>query len=272
MSDRRPSFQFYPGDWLRDPVAGCSLAAQGLWLRLMMIMHDAEPYGCLAATLKGGDKGTLNPTLNPTLKAWDNPTLARRAGAASVLEYETLLAELLSAGVPGVTNDGIIYSRRMVRDEHKRLACSEAGLRGGNPKLTGKRRIRVTHKGGLKAPLKMKIEEEDCIELYEVFPRKSARAAALVAIAKALTKVDKATLLAAVTKYAEAVRGQNPQYIPHPATWFNAERWTDDPATWTAWRNDRQPGLPLVQSHPATAEAVAAFNRQAESRERRGDF
>jgi hypothetical protein len=220
-------------------------------LRLMVIMHDAELYGVLAVTLKGGDKPTLNPTLNPTLKAWDNPTLARRVGAGSVLEYETLLSELVSAGVPGVTEDGIVYSRRMVRDEHKRLLCSEAGLRGGNPKLTGNRPLRVTLKRGLKAPLKMKIEDENCIALYEAYPRKEARAKALPAIAVALTKADKATLLAAVKEYADAVRGKEVEFIPYPASWFNAERWKDDRATWTAWKakSTPQPQLALGQIH-----------------------
>ena len=37
-----PYIQLYPGDWLRDSVAGCSLAAQGLWLRMMFVMHDSE--------------------------------------------------------------------------------------------------------------------------------------------------------------------------------------------------------------------------------------
>jgi hypothetical protein len=43
---KRPSFQFYPGDWLRDSVAGCSLAAQGLWLRVMILAHDTVFLEC----------------------------------------------------------------------------------------------------------------------------------------------------------------------------------------------------------------------------------
>ena len=44
---RNPYVPIYPGDWLQGPVAGCSLAAQGLWLRLKFIMHGCEPYGYL---------------------------------------------------------------------------------------------------------------------------------------------------------------------------------------------------------------------------------
>lgn len=95
---RLPAFQFYPGDWLRDNVAGCSLAAQGLWLRMMIVAHDSEPYGHLP---------------------YSDAMIARRCGC-SLEEYETLTAELFAAGVPSRTTDGVIYSRRMVRDDEER--------------------------------------------------------------------------------------------------------------------------------------------------------
>lgn len=47
---KTPAFQFYPGDWLRSEVAGCSISAQGLWLRLLMVMHDCDRYGIDLAT------------------------------------------------------------------------------------------------------------------------------------------------------------------------------------------------------------------------------
>ena len=106
MADKKlPSFPFYPGDWLRDHVSGCSLAAQGLWLRIMMVMHDSERYGYLSTN------GSPIPS----------ETLARRInGCDSLEQYETLLRELDSVGVPSRTDKGIIYSRRMVRDQKAR--------------------------------------------------------------------------------------------------------------------------------------------------------
>lgn len=104
MATKRPSFQFYPADWLRDPVSGCSLAAQGLWLRLMFLMHDSERYGYLC------QNGLPIPP----------EQLARRVGCQPD-EFNALLAELESAGIPGCTKDSIIYSRRMVRDAEERV-------------------------------------------------------------------------------------------------------------------------------------------------------
>jgi hypothetical protein len=87
--------------------------------------------------------------------------------------------------------------------------------------------------------------------IYQAYPRHDAKQPALKAIAKALAKTAAAELLAAVTEYAEAVKGQETKYIPHPASWFNDERWTDDRATWTAWKakSTPQPQLALGQIH-----------------------
>lgn len=64
--------------------------------------------------------------------------------------------------------------------------------------------------------------------VYEAYPKKVARGAALKAIAKALKTVPFETLLARTKAYAESVSGSDPKYIPHPATWFNQERYLDD--------------------------------------------
>jgi hypothetical protein len=114
MTTKLPAIQFYPGDWLRDTVAGCSLAAQGLWFRLMFVMHDSERYGYLS--LNGSP---MQPV-----------TAARRCGC-DLAEYESLLAELETAGVPSRTNDGTLYSRRMVRDAEIRRKRAKSGRKGG---------------------------------------------------------------------------------------------------------------------------------------------
>jgi hypothetical protein len=100
---KNPAFQFYPADWLTDHVAGCSLSAQGLWLRMMMQMHFSDRYGYL----NSGDAPK------------PSELIARQAGV-SLDEYKANLAELDAAGVPRRTSKGIIYSKRMVEDEAKR--------------------------------------------------------------------------------------------------------------------------------------------------------
>lgn len=43
---RRPSFQFYPDKWLSDKdLQRCTDAEQGVWMRVLCILHDSDEYG-----------------------------------------------------------------------------------------------------------------------------------------------------------------------------------------------------------------------------------
>lgn len=105
----------YEGD---DALRVVSLAAQGIWMRMLCAMHKGEPYGHL--TINGKP-----------------PTMRQIAMMASTTEREAkkLLAELGEAGVFSRTDDGVIFSRRMVRDMETHTRGVNDGKRGGNPKL-----------------------------------------------------------------------------------------------------------------------------------------
>ena len=80
----------------------------------LALMHGATPYGHLAV---------------------DNlAKLARQVGGTED-EVRRALAELIANGVCSVRPDGVIFSRRMVRDEERRLRNSTNGATGGNPAL-----------------------------------------------------------------------------------------------------------------------------------------
>jgi hypothetical protein len=116
---KRPAFQFYPGDWLRDTaLRTCSIGARGLWIDMICFMHEGNPYG----HLKVNQKVILSTNL------------AVMCGA-TLLDIEGWLGELSSAGVFEKTEDGTIYSRRMIRDEIIREARAAGGKLGGNPNL-----------------------------------------------------------------------------------------------------------------------------------------
>jgi hypothetical protein len=76
----------------------------------------------------------------------------------------------------------------------------------------------------------------DAADIYQLYPRKEARADAIRAIEKALRKVPAEALKEAVAAFAKAQEGNQTKFIPHPASWFNAERWTDDRGAWSSWR------------------------------------
>lgn len=64
---RRPSFQFYPGDWVSNQkLRRCTLEERGLWMEVMCLMHDSDEYGVLrwpladiALSISGASIGLL---------------------------------------------------------------------------------------------------------------------------------------------------------------------------------------------------------------------
>ena len=101
-------------------------------------------------------------------------------------------------------------------------------------------------------------------EIYAAYPRQVARTPALRAIAKAMKKTDPAFLLSKAREYAAAVNGTDPQFIPHPATWFNAGRFNEEPEQWNA---KRQTPLFRPQVSPDIAGIVALYPRREKTAE-----
>lgn len=111
---KRPAFQFYPADWRKDvELQSCSMAAQGLWINVMCIAHECEPYGHLMVNGK-----PMTPA-----------QIGRQVGL-SLKECEALLAELMDAGVIRRTEQGAYFSKRMVQDEATRNARAAGGKSG----------------------------------------------------------------------------------------------------------------------------------------------
>jgi uncharacterized protein YdaU (DUF1376 family) len=77
---------------------------------------------------------------------------------------------------------------------------------------------------------KKTIHQNDVLKIYEAYPRKVGKDAALKAISNALRKIDKEPewLLQRTIAYASTRRNEDPQFTPHPATWFNQGRYNDE--------------------------------------------
>lgn len=113
---------FYPADWRKDPeLRVCSIAARGLWIDMMALMHEGDPYGHLV--VNGASLSVEQ--------------LARLVGEPVKL-VSKLLAELASRNVFSRNDTGVIFSRRMVADEHIREVRAASGKLGGNPNLLHK--------------------------------------------------------------------------------------------------------------------------------------
>jgi hypothetical protein len=118
---KRPSFQFYPNDWRTDQgLRLCSLPARALWIEMMCLMHEGEPYGYLNA---GGKP--ITPV-----------QLARLVGESSTKVHK-YLKELQENFVFSSTGREI-FSRRMVKDEMLRNMRAENGKNGAEHGIKGK--------------------------------------------------------------------------------------------------------------------------------------
>lgn len=128
--DGRPAVQWYVKDYLSDAnLAACSLAAQGLWVRMLCLMYQAPERGCLVF-LDGRD--AVQPVGLGRLAQLVGHPLA---------EVSALVDELVREGAAGIEPSGMIYNRRMRREAEK-----EKALRA-NRRAAGAKGGRVSRKG-----------------------------------------------------------------------------------------------------------------------------
>lgn len=121
--DERPSLQWYPKDVLTDfGFMACSLAAQGLWMRMLWIMFFADERGKLKANGKQIDNKALAKIIGGD------------EGGSDTTIIDILIKELEDNGVFSRDKTGTIYCRRMVREAEKEKELkgvrSEAGKKG----------------------------------------------------------------------------------------------------------------------------------------------
>lgn len=81
-------------------------------------------------------------------------------------------------------------------------------------------------------------------DIYNAYPRKVGKPAALKAISKAMAKMEPTDLLSITTRFSDewsTASSEELAYCPHPSTWFNQERYNDSPETWRNRANGEPP-------------------------------
>lgn len=93
------------------------------------------------------------------------------------------------------------------------------------------------------------------VEIYNAYPRKIGRPAAIAKILKALVKNNPFGIFEATTQFAHCWEGASREelhYCPHPSTWFGQERFLDDPSTWERHGKNKNSGRPPVNPNANT--------------------
>ncbi len=114
-SKKLPAFQFYPGDWMKDPsLQSVSLAAKGLWITMLCLMHESPERGVL-------------------LHSNGLPITPDHLSRISGEDAEQIILELLNTGVTERReSDNSFVCRRMCREETARQKMGYGGRKGGS--------------------------------------------------------------------------------------------------------------------------------------------
>ena len=243
-----PAIQFYPGDWRKDPgVQALSFHDRGVWFEIILLMHESDERGKLL--LNG--------------KPMPEQALARLLGLDNQNLTNTLTT-LLDFGVASRCEEtGAIMCRRMLRDENLRNIRKEAGSKGGNPVLLKQKSTTIVKQKRTPSS-STSLKMSDCDnnqsqvvqfeDFWSICPRKTAKGSARKAWLKAIKTASPETIIDGIKAYAKSAQGTEPQYIAHPATWLNGERWSDETTVQT-----KKPRLPDYNTPSGKAELEKMF-------------
>jgi hypothetical protein len=160
----RPSFQFYPGDWLSNlNLRRCSFHLKGVWLEVMCLMHDSEEYGILRWQLQeitnavGCQLSDLQELLRyGVLKGEEKDTLSVTFSVSISKKNRVPETVIL------INDHGPLYfSSRMVRDEYIRKQRAQHGVKSlENPNVPPKKEVDDDDKKKLEKDTDKDIEKD----------------------------------------------------------------------------------------------------------------
>jgi hypothetical protein len=226
-----PAFQFYTGDWLKDPkLSMCLPATRGIWIDAIAAMHE----NCRSGTLSG-TPGQLSRVLRCTESAFMAAIMDLQAtGAADVTERNGIVT---------------LINRRMYRESKERESnrLRQSRLRGSQSReppvakmsrsLSSSSSSNTSPSGKTPNPLTGFRDgaggaENDQLfnRFYAAYPRHEAPRQARKAWNKLQPDANLLSVMIAwLGQATKSEQWQDKSKIPHPATWLNQRRWEGDP-------------------------------------------
>lgn len=200
--------KFYTSDWRSDPALRmCSMAARGLWIEMICLMHEANPYGHLL--VKG--------------QSLTDAQLAALVGTPPD-QITALLGELGAAGVFSKTRAGVIYSRRLTRMAKKAATARNNGRKGGNPSLRNKE----GNKPWDNPPDKPEDMPQKLEAIYQINDGGGGKASAREDT-RSRNQSDRERILAAMGVGPDGIAGPS-KFLGSPADMAEAKRWLEMPS------------------------------------------
>lgn len=132
---RNPWIKWYTRDWRSDPpLRMCSFAARGLWADLLSLMAEANVMGFLLVEGVAPTPRDLVGLLGGAER--DIKRLVDELGAKNVYSVTGRpMPDDVRALIPDDMPDGVIFSRRMLRDKARAEINKINGADGGNPDI-----------------------------------------------------------------------------------------------------------------------------------------
>lgn len=222
----QPFIKFYPSDFLAG-TSGLSPAERGVYITLLCLIYEHD---------------------GPIQR--DDARLARRCGspkAAFVRTLDGLIAE------GKITQDEDVLSNRraekalMDRTNRTQNSTHAANQRWGAQGQKMQQKQREVDAGAMpsqcvgdasqkpepdtrKRDTNVSLVQSDRFdEFWAAYPRKTVKSAARKAYAKAVKKARHDEIMFGLSRHLPALQAKEQQFIPHPATWLNQERWSDEP-------------------------------------------
>jgi len=212
----QPYLPLYVQDYLTDEKLNmCSAATQGIYIKIMCIMHKSEQYGTIL--LKQNDKQKSSSCLNFAYK------LAKLL-PFDVDEINTALNELINENVIYI-NGGKLIQKRMVRDNEISIIRSKAGSKGG-------KKTQKFAKAKIKANTEYEYENENINSINIVFEKfwnlynKKIAKVKCEQKWKKLKNSEREEIMDTLPKFLAAIKDK--QFQPHPYTYLNQRRWEDE--------------------------------------------
>ena len=219
----QPYLPLYVQDFLTDEKLNCcSASSQGVYIKIMCVLHKQEEYGCLNL-FKQKDKQNSSNIINFAYK------LSRQI----TFDEETIknaLVELIEEGVLIVEGDKL-FQKRMVKDNMISEARSLAGKKGGGNPVLFKQNDKQDFKQKDKQNPEYENEYENEINIeFDVFWNLYEKKVGSIEKLKKKWEKLKDSERTAIIEYIPKYKLAQPlkKFRKNPDTFFTNKSWNDE--------------------------------------------